>query len=317
MIIALLLVIFALSAFIIGVLVGEKGNKKEHKEQTTAINVLKQKIKNLKHESVLDKKIKKEQKNADNYSSSEVIDYENAKKVIPPKILKNSNLEKNKISHKQNKARLVIIIDDVAFKYETDALKKLPYKITPSFFPPTETHPNTPRLAKSFNHYMVHMPMEAVHYPHPEPNTMDTTSSYQFIKKRVDMVKTLFPRAKFINNHTGSKFTANYNAMNKLFEALKADNLGFVDSKTTPYSKAGAVEQKFHIPIYSRNIFLDNKENEQYIQNQLRKAVHLAKKYGYAIAIGHPHKITIKTIKDSKKLLSQVEVVYIDELNKN
>ena len=125
----------------------------------------------------------------------------------------------------------------------------------------------------------------------------------------------MFPKAKFINNHTGSKFTSNYNSMYYLFMALKENNLGFVDSKTTPHSKASLVEKKIKIPLYSRNIFLDNIEDSNYIRNQLKKAIKIAKKRGYAIAIGHPHKITLKTLKNSADLLKDVKVVYIDELN--
>ena len=67
--------------------------------------------------------------------------------------------------------------------------------------------------------------------------------------------------------------------------------------------------------MYSRNIFLDNKEDSEYIKNQLKKAVKIARKRGYAIAIGHPHKITLTTLKNAKNILKNVQVVYIDELN--
>ena len=36
------------------------------------------------------------------------------------------------------------------------------------------------------------------------------------------------------------------------------------------------------------HVFIDNEENYQYIQNQLKQAIEIAKKQGYAIAIGHP-----------------------------
>ncbi len=311
LIIILLIIIFSLASFIAGILIGEKLQKKEILKKDVTIDMLKSKV------NVLDEELQK--------NNSEVIDYEAnikkeikpEKKVVPPTIEVNKTTKPKEITKNSTKPKLVIIIDDMAFDYEVKALKKLPYKITPSFFPPSNRHPNTPQLAKEFSHYMVHMPMEAMHYPHPEPETMNITSPYSFIKKRVDMVKNLFPKAKFINNHTGSKFTANQTAMEKLFKALKKDNLGFVDSKTTPYSKASAIDKKIEIPMFARNVFLDNKQNEKYIQNQLKEAIKLAKKYGYAIAIGHPHKTTLKALKDSKKLLSQVEVVYIDELNKN
>ena len=161
---------------------------------------------------------------------------------------------------------------------------------------------------------MIHLPLEAAHFPTPEPNTLNVKDSYKTILKRIKHVKNLFPKAKFVNNHTGSTFTSNKKSMIKLFKALKNTHLGFVDSKTTPYSKSKEAKKVYNIPLFSRDIFLDNKTNPKYIQNQLKKAIKLAKKIGYVIAIGHPHPVTLITLKNSKELLKDVEVVYIDEL---
>ena len=44
------------------------------------------------------------------------------------------------------------------------------------------------------------------------------------------------------------------------------------------------------------------------------RAVRVAKKYGYAIAIGHPHKKTLQGVAESKALFNNVELVTIDTL---
>ncbi len=303
----LLLVIFSLSAFIVGILITQKNYEKELKKTQNSIKILQEKIKKLKEESKHKIVIKIPQTTN---TSSEIVDYKNSTNttttvVLPPK---------PKIHKKNKKPKLVIIIDDVSFRYQTKLIKQIPYKITPSFFPPTQRHPNTPVLAKSFKDYMVHVPMEAIHFKKPEPKTLNIDASYLQIKTRIENIKSWFPRAHFINNHTGSTFTSNLPAMKKLFQVLKEENLGFVDSMTTPHSKGETVEKIYHIPFFKRNIFLDNQENSTYIQNQLKKAVKLAKKYGYAIAIGHPHKVTLQTLKNAHNILKDVDVVYIDEL---
>jgi len=308
----LLSIIFMLSGFIGGYILSEKKTQKELKKYQNSLQTLQQKI------NTLSKELKKQNKQSENNNksftqSSEILDLLNAPKpktILPPK----NNFSNLKISSK--KPKLVIIIDDVAFKYEINLIKKIPYHITPSFFPPTKRHPFTPNYAKEFTDYMIHVPMQAFHYAHPEADTMDVNWSYTQIKNRIDYLKKIFPRAKFINNHTGSKFTSNLEAMYKLFKALKKDHLGFVDSRTTALSKAAIADKTYKIPFFSRNIFLDDIENENYIKNQLKKAIDIAKKRGYAIAIGHPHKITLETLKNSKKLLNQVDVIYIDELAK-
>jgi polysaccharide deacetylase 2 family uncharacterized protein YibQ len=313
---ALVLIIFSFSSFVAGVFIGEKNIQDHIKSKDNTIINLEKKINKLSEE--LDKK------NFQKNIPSEIEDFQIANKIskakneiiVPPPIPKQTTINQTHKKTKNfiNKPKLIIILDDVSFNYQVKAIKSIPFKITPSFFPPTKVHPNTPIYAKKFKDYMVHVPMQALHFPHPEPNTMNIEWNYYQIKKRIDEIKKLFPNAKFINNHTGSKFTSNLKSMQYLFKALKEDNLGFVDSRTTPLSKARIVESMYHIPFFERNIFLDNKNNIKYIQNQLKKAVLIAKHKGYAIAIGHPHSATIKALKNSGKILKDVEVISINEL---
>jgi hypothetical protein len=304
----LLLIIFSLSAFIVGIVFTQKNYEKELKKKQNSIKILEKKIEKLKNEKIEFKK--------ESFSSvpSEIMDYKkshNTTVILPPKEPIAA------IRHLSKKPKLVIIIDDVSFKGQVQKIKEIPYRITPSFFPPTNRHPNTPLYAKEFSHYMIHLPLEAIHFNKPEPKTLNINDSYATILKRIKEVKKDFPKAKFVNNHTGSTFTADENAMIKLFKALKVEHMGFVDSKTTPFSKSKEARKIYDIPLYSRNIFLDNEENPAYIRNQLKKAVKIAQKRGYAIAIGHPHDITLQTLKNSSDILKNVKVVYIDELTEN
>jgi polysaccharide deacetylase 2 family uncharacterized protein YibQ len=312
LIFGLILIIFSLSFFITGVLIGQNSVKHNIEKKDNLIANLEKKINKLSKELN-----KKEISNHTYNLPSEIEDYEEATKHHHKKEISSNNTP----VIKTNKPKLVIILDDVSFGYQVKAIKKLPFKATPSFFPPTKIHPNTPIYAKEFKDYMVHVPMQALHFSHPEPDTINVDWSYTQIKNRIIQIKNWFPNAKFINNHTGSKFTANLQSMNYLFKVLKKENLGFVDSRTTPYSKAEIVEKIYHIPFFERNIFLDNKQNIKYIQNQLKKAVTLAQKRGYAIAIGHPHQATIEALKESKNILQNVDVISINELyqlkNKN
>ena len=247
-------------------------------------------------------------KNKTKVTSSEALDYQEnsvlSKKEVKPTIY-------------TTKPKLVIIMDDMSFYSQIKNLKSLHINITPSFFPPSKRHPNTSKYAKFFKHYMVHFPMQATN-PNfkEESNTLHIDSSTNFIKKRVEFIKKQFPNVKFVNNHTGSKFTSNTKAMQRLFSVLKAQHIIFVDSRTTSHTKAPLVAKQYHQLLLSRDVFLDNKENIKYIENQLRKAVKISQKRGYAIAICHPHHTTFEALKDSKKLLKNVEVIYLDELYK-
>ena len=314
---SLLFIIAGLSGFIAGYIVNQKQTTKEIQKYKNNLVGLENKINSLSKELNTKKTSKKISFNLIEPKNSEIEDLLNTTKKPALSIKsKKQKFHKKPAKTKKQNPKLVIIIDDVSFKYETKLIKQIPFHITPSFFPPTKRHPFTAVYAKTFPDYMVHVPMEAMNYPHPEPHTLMVTDNYNTILQRIKTIKKEFPRAKFINNHTGSRFTSNLQAMNRLFMALKKDNLGFVDSRTTPLTKSSIVDKIYNIPMYSRNIFLDDKNSPEYVKKQLQKAVKLAQKKGYAIAIGHPRKTTLITLKNSENILKNVKVVYIDELNK-
>ncbi|QCI27950.1 divergent polysaccharide deacetylase family protein [Caminibacter pacificus] len=307
----LILVILGLGAFLGKLIYENKETKKELAKTQINLKELQNKV------SVLEKELSKPKPKAktkpEQTTYSEIKDYEHAVKTQPPK-----KKEKPKpIVKLTKKPKLVIIIDDVSFKNQVKAIKSIPFAITPSFFPPNKYHPNTAIYAKEFKDYMVHVPMEAISWNKPEIHTLKTTSSYYEIYTTMVKIKKEFPNVKFINNHTGSKFTSDTASMKRLFKVLQIENMGFVDSKTTPHSKAALADKYYDIPLYSRNIFLDNKEDITYIHNQLKKAVNIAKRRGYAIAIGHPHKITFQALKSAAPILKGVQVVTIDQLYKS
>ena len=213
------------------------------------------------------------------------------------------------------KPRLVIIIDDVAYKHQADAIKSVNLKLTPSFFPATSAHPETPVLARRFSFYMIHLPMQALGgFKGAEIGTLTVNDDYEKIAKKLQSIKRDFPNLKYINNHTGSRFTSDAAAMDRMMRAMRDENLIFVDSKTTSPTKVYGAAKKYSMPYIARDVFLDHDGSKAAVRKQLKYAVELAKKRSYAIAIGHPHKNTIEVLQESVKLLQEVEVVYLKDL---
>nr|WP_314239372.1 divergent polysaccharide deacetylase family protein [uncultured Campylobacter sp.] len=211
--------------------------------------------------------------------------------------------------------RLVIIIDDVAYKHQVDAIKSVNLKLTPSFFPATSAHPETPVLARRFSFYMIHLPMQALGgFKGAEIGTLTVNDDYEKIAKKLQSIKRDFPDLKYINNHTGSRFTSDAAAMDRMMRAVRDENLIFVDSKTTSPTKVYGAAKKYSMPYIARDVFLDHDGSKAAVRKQLKYAVELAKKRSYAIAIGHPHKNTIEVLQESTKLLQEVEVVYLKDL---
>ena len=213
------------------------------------------------------------------------------------------------------KPRLVIIIDDVAYKHQADAIKAVNLKLTPSFFPATSAHPETPVLARRFSFYMIHLPMQALGgFKGAEIGTLTVDDDYEKIAKKLQSIKRDFPNLKYINNHTGSRFTSDAAAMDRMMRAMRDENLIFVDSKTTSPTKVYGAAKKYSMPYIARDVFLDHDGSKAAVRKQLKYAVELAKKRSYAIAIGHPHKNTLEVLQESTKLLQEVEVVYLKDL---
>ncbi|MCR4941565.1 MAG: divergent polysaccharide deacetylase family protein [Campylobacter sp.] len=220
-----------------------------------------------------------------------------------------------KAKHSGN-AKLAIIIDDVATSTHVKMLKQTGLLLTPSIFPPDKNHPKTPELAKNFAFYMVHLPMQAQKNGGAEYATMMVGDSFESISKKLANIRKNFPNARFINNHTGSKFTADFASMDKAFRGFERENFIFLDSKTTPKSVVKQVAKKHKKVYIYRDIFLDDVDDERLIRKELKKAVSIAKRHGIAIAIGHPRKKTMAVLKNSKSLLRDVELIYIKDAYK-
>lgn len=216
---------------------------------------------------------------------------------------------------KKSKPKIAIVIDDVTTQAQKDKILAMGYKISMAFLPPTNTHPSSAKIAQSLSFHMIHFPMQASSaFKGEEVNTLRTTDSYETIEKRVKQLREWYPNAVYTNNHTGSVFTENDEAIDKLFRALKKYNFIFVDSRTSAKSVVKKYAKKYDMPYIVRNTFLDNEQSYQYVQKQLKEAIEIAKKQGYALAIGHPHEITLQVLKDSKNLFKDVEPIFVNQL---
>ena len=245
------------------------------------------------------------------------------KEYIDLQKIKQKELEKIKPHKKQtmdeksiidNRPKLSIVIDDVTIQSQVNKILNIGYTVTIAFMPPTRQHPNSAKIAQDLPFYIVHFPLQAKNFKFEEENTLHVGDSYEKIEKRVKKVREYYPDAIYTNNHTGSKFTSDDTSMDYLIKALKKYDFQFIDSRTTAHSVVRKYTDKYEMPYIARNIFLDNNKDFDYIQNQLKKAIRIAKKTGSAIAIGHPYPITLKVLKESKHLLKDLNLVYINKI---
>jgi polysaccharide deacetylase 2 family uncharacterized protein YibQ len=230
--------------------------------------------------------------------------------IIRPEIIEicDTSIIKNSLP------KVAIIMDDIGFYRHADNIKKLPFPITPSIFPPNDNFPNTSKIARGFDHYMVHFPMEAYNYKNISEKAINISDSLEKLEGRVNLIVENFPNLIAINNHTGSKFTCNLNAMKKFFSVLQKYDIDFIDSKTASKTQTAKAAKLYKRALLQRDVFLDNEVDVSKIKERLKEVVRVAKRNGKAIAICHPKDETFQALMSSKDILKDVELVYINEL---
>lgn len=271
------------------------------------------------HKTALHKKAEQHKKTSKVFSNIETKKPAKAKTSVPvkkeqlPKVSKSK--EKVALAYRAQKPKLVIIIDDVSNQRQLNRIKALKIPVTPSIFPPSHLSMSSHALARGLKHYMIHLPMESGSRQfNKQYKTLKTSFTKSQMEARVKEIRQLFPEAHYINNHTGSVFTDDYKAMYTLYGIMKKEGFIFIDSRTIGSTKVRKIAHEYEDAYVARDIFIDNKQSTSYIHDQLRKAVKIAKKKGYAIAIGHPHKTTMQALASAGDIFKDVELVYIDQI---
>lgn len=97
-----------------------------------------------------------------------------------------------------------------------------------------------------------------------------------------------------VNNHQGSRATADRATMKNVLSVLKSQGMFFLDSRTNSASVARDMARKLGVKTARNDIFLDNSTNVEEIRRQVYKAFAMAEKNGSAIAICHARPNTAK-----------------------
>ena len=185
---------------------------------------------------------------------------------------------------------VAIIIDDLGYdKKIAIKLSNLNAMLTFSILPHSPFQKSIARMSrdKGFG-IMLHLPMEPLEYP----DIMTPDQLTRQLEKDLDAV----PFIRGVNNHMGSKMTAESRQMYQIFSILKKRGLYFVDSRTTVETLCKPSARLLQIPFAQRDVFLDHRVEVEFIRKQLKELVRIAQRNGYAIGIGHPHSLTYKVL---------------------
>ncbi|WJD62388.1 divergent polysaccharide deacetylase family protein [Pseudomonas kurunegalensis] len=193
-----------------------------------------------------------------------------------------------------NKAYMSIIIDDLGQSTERDSRTlALPGPVTMAIMPDTPHASDFARQAhKAGKTVILHMPMD----PATGPYAWHPGIGIEELARRLEAALAKVPYAAGINNHMGSRMTAQREPMAWLMGALQQRHLFFVDSRTSAATVAAAEAQRIGLAHVSRDVFLDDVRTTEAISGQLQQGIALARKQGSAVLIGHPYPQTLEVL---------------------
>ncbi len=301
----------AFSGVILGLLIQNSLNTKKKKKINNIEQVKEDIVENIISNNNIVNEIKE----------GEIIDNQSDISIDSVQIFKNSLYNENKyiLDKKVDTPVVAIVIDDMGIDMlRSNKMLNVPDLYTMSFLTYSPNLQSQIDFAKEKKHeVLLHVPMEAVHNIYDYgPEFLKTTDSRESNLKILNNILDRVSGYIGINNHMGSKFTADLPLLSAVIEELSNRGLGFLDSKTTALSKADEIVSHIKLPYASRDVFLDDSNKIEDIEASLIKLEKIAKKRGYAIAIGHPRDNTIKALENwlptlNKKGITSVPLSYI------
>jgi uncharacterized protein len=215
--------------------------------------------------------------------------------------------------------RLAIILDDMGNdRAEDDAVIALPYPLTVSVLPHLPLSAEiADEAARRGDEVMLHLPMQpdSETTPHETVELRPGMPAKEVQSIFASMLETV-PHASGVNNHEGSRATADPQLMDALMPALRDHGLFFIDSRTSASTVAYDTARRYGVRAASRKVFLDDSLGKRAIEEQVDLAVKDADRDGQAIAIGHPHPETIATLREMLPQLKKhgIQLVFASEL---
>ena len=214
----------------------------------------------------------------------------------------------------KNLPKVSIIIDDLGYDSAiADKFIGLDARLTFSILPFSPFQKKIAGKArKNGIDVLLHLPMEPLEYPRidPGPGALLTAMTPDELIRQLNADLDSLPYVTGVNNHMGSKMTAESDRMNQVFSVLKQRKLFFIDSRTTAETQSGQSARLFKVPYAQRDVFLDHVPKAEYIHSQMAKLIRYAETHGEAIGIGHPHAVTYEVLRELLPgLKSKVELV--------
>jgi len=194
---------------------------------------------------------------------------------------------------------VAILIDDAGLDRKgTQRAIALPGPVTLSFMSYAGELSEQSAAARSAGHeVMLHLPMEPldVKRNNPGPNALYVSLDPAEVQKRLAWHLDRFSDYVGVNNHMGSRFTADAARMGLVLDEIGRRQVFWLDSLSGPNSAGPALARKRGLDAVERDLFLDD-DRSPGIAHELAAMERIARSRGDVIAIGHPHGSTLSAL---------------------
>ncbi|MHC1762359.1 MAG: divergent polysaccharide deacetylase family protein [Negativicutes bacterium] len=219
-----------------------------------------------------------------------------------------------------NKGEIAIVIDD--FGYRQDMIAEFaairrPFTFAVIPFKVYSKDAAAKGLA-SGHQVMLHLPMEPMSgiEPSEAANTVQVGMNAGQLAELIDKATHSLPGSIGVNNHQGSKATADRRTMEAVMKVLKKKGLFFVDSRTNGRSVAAEAARNEKVKTTENDIFIDGMADVAYVRKQLRAAGEMAMKLGSVTVIGHARPTTAAALREMIPELESrgIRFVFVSQL---
>ena len=194
------------------------------------------------------------------------------------------------IPYAKNGAKIAIIYDDGGQNMaQLEKCLAVPFPVTVAVLPRlVHSKEASVRVRATGNEVMLHQPMQAVNLNvNPGQGAITPEMTEDDIRSVLFQNLNEVGPVAGINNHEGSKITANAEQMCYVLKVCSDYGVFFLDSRTNKDTAVPAVASALGYSYYERNIFLDNQKTRENIISEVLKGLAIANKNGSVIMIGH------------------------------
>ena len=213
---------------------------------------------------------------------------------------------------------LAVVVDDAGHSLaDAEAYLRFPGKLTVAVLPQRAFSAEVVERAKLIGKEVIlHQPMEPKGSSDPGPGAIrvgdDEPAVIGLLERNFGSVVT-----RGVNNHMGSRATADPGIMDMVMAYLKRTDRFFLDSRTTPDSVAEKAAARHDVPFLSRDVFLDVSLDEATVNAAIDQGLRIARAQGSAILIGHvTNRVVLSVLKRRLPEIERAgfELVHLSDL---